>query len=83
MNLFDAPFQSRLFVKDLSGLAPEERQVLMQLGLDLGEEVEKVHIAPLGDPLGLRLGEQVFSLRISFCKKILVSTQPTMAEEKK
>lgn len=81
MNLFDAPFQTPLFVQDLSGLAPEERQVLMQLGLDLGEEVEKVHIAPLGDPLGLRLGEQVFSLRISFCQKIQVSREPAKAKE--
>ncbi len=46
--------------------------MLAQLGLDSGETVEKVHIAPLRDPVSLRIGEQLFTLRADMCRRIQV-----------
>lgn len=70
MNLFDAPFRKKLRVRALADLPKDARLVLIQLGLDEGELVEKVHTAPLGDPIGLRIGEQLFTLRSELCRKI-------------
>ncbi len=72
MNLWDAPFRTPLRVLDLSGFGEDVRHVLLQLGLDAGETVEKVHSAPLGEPVSLRIGEQLFTLRRDLCRKIEV-----------
>ena len=72
MTLWDAPFRIPLRVLDLTGFAEEVRLVLLQLGLDRGETIVKVHAAPLGDPVSLRIGEQLFTLRSEVCRKILV-----------
>jgi Fe2+ transport system protein FeoA len=61
-----------LRILDLQGLGEEVRLVLTQLGLDPGETVEKMHLAPLRDPVSLRIGEQLFTLRAELCKNILV-----------
>lgn len=74
MTLWDAPFRRPLKVLDLRGLPSEVRLVLSQLGLDQGEEIEKCHLAPLGDPLSLRIGSQLFTLRAEICRKIEVAT---------
>lgn len=72
MTLWDAPFRQPLRVTDLQGFGHEISAVLAQLGLDPGETVEKVHIAPLRDPVSLRIGEQLFTLRADICRRILV-----------
>ncbi len=72
MNLWDAPFSTRLEVLSYSDLPDDARQVLSHLGLDIGETIEKVHKAPLGDPLSVRIGEQLFTLRSEVCRKIQV-----------
>ena len=75
VTLWEAPFRQRLRILDLSGFGAEEdeiRLVLTQLGVDAGETIEKVHAAPLGDPIGLLIGEHVFTLRTELCRKILV-----------
>ncbi len=72
MTLWEAPFRKPLRILDLSGFGEEVRLVLAQLGLDPGEIVEKVHSAPLRDPIGLKIGEQFFTLRSDICRKILV-----------
>ena len=75
MNLWDAPFRKPLRILDLSGFGPSEleaRLVLTQLGVDAGETIEKLHAAPLRDPVSLRIGQQVFSLRADVCRKIAV-----------
>lgn len=53
-------------------LDEEVRLVLIQLGLDEGEVVEKIHVAPLGDPISFRIGQHLFSLRSDVCRKIFV-----------
>jgi Fe2+ transport system protein FeoA len=75
MTLWDAPFRKRLRILDLSGFGGSEdeiRLVLTQLGVDEGETIEKIHAAPLRDPVSLRIGEQVFTLRAELCRKIRV-----------
>lgn len=72
MNLWEAPFGQPLRVKEIAGLSEEVRLVLNQLGLDQGETVEKKHLAPLGDPVSLLIGSQLFSLRAEVCRHIQV-----------
>ena len=77
MNLWEAPFRQRLRILDLSGFGAAEdeiRLVLTQLGVDTGETIEKLHSAPLRDPISLRIGEQVFTLRTELCRKIQVES---------
>ena len=74
MTLWDAPFRSPLRVLDLAALKEEVRLVLLQLGIDQGETIEKVHAAPLGDPVSLRIGEQLFTLRSEVCRGIQVES---------
>jgi Fe2+ transport system protein FeoA len=54
----------------LSNLAEEARLVLLQLGIEPGEALEKMHVAPLGDPFTVRIGEQLFTLRKEVCRLI-------------
>ena len=72
VNLWEAPFKVPLRVQKFSGLSEEICLVLTHLGIDEGEIIEKIHAAPLGDPVGLKIGEQIFSLRSEICQKILV-----------
>lgn len=74
MNLFDAPFQQLLTVKNLSALPEDSRLVLQQMGLFPEEKIEKLHTAPLGDPIAIRIGEHAFSLRKELCKVIQVES---------
>lgn len=73
MNLWEAPFNTPLRVQSLQFHSDEVRLVLVQLGIDEGEILEKLHVAPLGDPLSVMIGQQVFSLRFDICKNIQVS----------
>lgn len=72
MNLWDAPFKTPLKVLSIDDVTEEVRLVLIQLGLDQGEEIEKLHVAPLGDPLSFRVGEHVFTLRKELARKVRV-----------
>lgn len=72
MNLLQAPFRRALRVCAVPTLAEDVRLVLLQLGIDLGEQIEKVHTAPLGDPISVRIGHQLFTLRKEICRQIEV-----------
>ncbi len=48
-------------------------QRLMELGMFVGEEVEVVALAPLGDPLEVRLGDSRLSLRRTEASRIQVT----------
>jgi Fe2+ transport system protein FeoA len=72
VTLWDAPYRKCLRVRDLSRLDSEALHVLANLGLDEGETVEKVHRAPLGDPVSIRIGQQLFSLRSDNCRRVMV-----------
>jgi Fe2+ transport system protein FeoA len=72
LTLWDAPFRRPLRVLELVGFGDEVRLVLLQLGIDAGETIEKVHSAPLGEPVSLRIGEQLFTLRRDVCRQIQV-----------
>lgn len=75
MTLWEAPFRRPLRILELSGFGEAEseiRLVLSHLGLDPGEIVEKIRAAPLRDPISLRIGEQVFTLRREICLGVKV-----------
>lgn len=81
MNLWEAPFGRPLRIKNITGLSDEVRLVLNQLGLDQGETVEKKYLAPLGDPVSLLIGSQLFTLRAEICRHVQVeAVAPSRAE---
>ena len=47
-------------------------QRLMEMGLFEGEEVEVVSLAPLGDPIEIRLGDYRLSLRRSEAARVQI-----------
>jgi Fe2+ transport system protein FeoA len=51
---------------------PAVLQRLLEMGLLEGEQIELLAIAPLGDPLEIRLGDFRLSLRRSEASRILV-----------
>lgn len=72
LNLWDAPFQTPLKIQSMAELSEEVRLVLVQLGFDQDEIIQKMHKAPLGDPTSILIGDQQFTLRAEICRKIMV-----------
>lgn len=48
-------------------------QRLMEMGLFEGEEIEVIALAPLGDPIEIRLGDSRLSLRRGEAARVHVS----------
>lgn len=71
MTLEQAPFRVPLEVCSFA-LPEDARLLLCQMGLDAGERIQKVHEAPLGDPVALQIGDQLFTLRKEICRRIRV-----------
>ncbi len=71
MTLLDAPFSRSLRVTSIR-LEEGASLILRQMGVSVGRLIEKVHEAPLGDPLAFRIGGQRFSLRKEICLGIEV-----------
>lgn len=71
MTLLDAPFLQNLRVISIQ-IEEGASLVLRQMGISVGKSLEKVHAAPLGDPLAVRVGGQRFSLRKEICARIHV-----------
>ena len=72
MNLFEANFGTLLCIESLKNLSGDQSLILCQLGFCVGDVLEKVHAAPLGDPITVRIGEQLYSLRKEICEQIQV-----------
>lgn len=72
MNLANAPFHRKLRITTVATECADTRLVLRQMGIAVGEIVEKLHVAPLGDPVTFRIGGQRFSLRGETCAEIAV-----------
>lgn len=66
-----APEGQRLEVLEID-LPIEVRTMLSHLGLEVGEVIERIATMPLGDPIALCMGGQVFSLRKEVCEKMKV-----------
>jgi Fe2+ transport system protein FeoA len=62
MTLADVPVRGRARITAVAG-APGLAQRLLEMGLVPGTEVEVVRVAPLGDPMELRLWGYLLSLR--------------------
>ena len=65
------PVGQRAIVGAISGQASLVQR-LMEMGLFEGEEVEVLGIAPLGDPMEIRLGDSRLSLRRSEAARVSV-----------
>jgi ferrous iron transport protein A len=59
-------------IESLAGNDPLVQR-LMEMGVLEGEEIELIALAPLGDPLEIRLGDSRLSLRRSEAARILVT----------
>lgn len=71
-SLAEAPKGRKLIFQTYDGLGEDEAVVLTQLGFHENAEIEKVHNAPLGDPVTIRIGEKMISLRKSYLKHMMV-----------
>ncbi len=71
LTLWTAPFSKPLKIRKLN-LSEDSKRILMQMGLDEGDTVEKLHSAPLGEPVSVLIGAQQFALRKDICKNIFV-----------
>ena len=62
----------------ISALQGEDALVqrLMEMGLFEGEEVEVIRVAPLGDPIEIRLGDYFLSLRRSEAARVQIDFLP-------
>ncbi len=71
LSLWQAPFAKSLRICTLE-LPEETQRILLQMGLEAGETVKKMHAAPLGEPVSILIGSQQFALRKNLCQKIFV-----------
>jgi len=51
-------------------------QRLMEMGLFEGEDIEVIRLAPLGDPIEIRLGDYHLSLRRSEAARVRIDLLP-------
>jgi Fe2+ transport system protein FeoA len=60
-------------VKITSIIDPELADILFPMGCFVGETIEKIRSAPMGDPLMCRVGDHFISIRKIDAQHILVS----------
>lgn len=70
-SLLEAPFAKSLRIAEI-GADSDVVLVLRQLGIATELQVEKIHQAPLGDPITVRVGTHQFALRRDLCRLIHV-----------
>jgi Fe2+ transport system protein FeoA len=75
MNLGDVPLGSTVIVTAVGGEGAFRRRV-MELGLLPGTRVQLVRVAPLGDPLELRVRGCALSMRRDEARSIAVDRLP-------
>lgn len=75
LPLLSAPFHQPLLIANVDAVG-EARLILRQLGLHPGKIIEKLHVAPLGEPLTLRIGTHQFALRKEICRMLSVVKIP-------
>ena len=71
LTLWTAPFSQKLKIQKVT-LSDESKRILLQMGMDVGDCVEKLHAAPLGEPVSILIGSQQFALRKDVCKNVYV-----------
>ncbi|MBX6422224.1 FeoA family protein [Thermosulfurimonas sp. F29] len=72
MRLSEVPPGTRVRIVRLGGGSPALRRRLMDMGVLSGEPVSVERVAPLGDPLEIRIRGYRLSLRREEAEKILV-----------
>lgn len=59
-------------VRGFGDLAPDVADRLIEMGFDEGAEVERLHTAPLGDPIAIRVDGAVVAIRVAVAARILL-----------
>ena len=65
----------RAVIKHLSTSAPRLRQRLLELGMTKGTMVELVRVAPMGDPLEIKISGYRLSLRKTEAEAIVLGKE--------
>jgi len=78
MTLGDVPIGSTVLVTEVGGEGAFRRR-LMELGVLPGTRVELVRVAPLGDPMELRVRGCSLSMRRDEARSIVVARVPADA----
>jgi len=71
MKLSELHPKQKAIIKSIGDMG-ELRDRLMELGVLCGEPVQVVRIAPLGDPIEIRIGDEHLALRSDDAQKIEV-----------
>lgn len=59
-------------VRGFADLQPDVADRLIEMGFDEGAEVERLHTAPLGDPIAIRVDGAVVAIRVAVAARILL-----------
>jgi ferrous iron transport protein A len=73
VSLDSLPSGMRARVTGLAASSGDSAERLMELGFDIGAEVEALHRAPLGDPIAVRVDGTVVALRRALARTVRVS----------
>jgi ferrous iron transport protein A len=77
MTLNDLRPGERAIIQHLSAATPVVRQRLLELGMTKGSMVELMRVAPLGDPLEVRIKGYRLSLRKREAESVVVRKENT------
>lgn len=72
-SLDTLPIGTRGTICGFAPLPPDAFARLLELGFDEGVSVEKLHAAPLGDPVAVKVGSTTVALRRALARAILVA----------
>ena len=70
-NLRDVPVGGKATVKKLEGQGPTKRRI-MDMGITKGVSIDVVKVAPLGDPIEVKVRGYQLSIRKADAEAILV-----------
>ena len=76
LPLPELPLNTPALIGSITG-SDHLTQRLLELGLMEGDPIEVIGVAPLGDPLEIRVRHGVLSLRRTEAVRILVEAPPT------
>lgn len=82
MKLSELHPRQKAIIKSIGDIG-ELKNRLMELGVLCGEPVQVVRIAPLGDPIEIRIGDEHLALRYEDAQKIEVEAISQLKRRKR
>jgi Fe2+ transport system protein FeoA len=70
-TLVDIPYEKEVKIASIND--KELSEILFPLGCLVGEKIQKIRSAPLGDPIMCRIGDHFISIRKNDARKIFVT----------